>query len=242
MAIQSLQNSNFYPEAIPQFTTEGYELLQEFGVEIPKGTNTLASRVQEFNDVKENLDKETSRNKVMPWVVAAIEITLIAATVLGFVFGGPLGFIPLGILVIFDLVGAIGSGWRADIGPIPPIGAIFVIFQLVQRQSQLESRHQALSQELPGALQEATVFWQKQGADLLQKVQEAARQVSFLPSEIRADESFEQMAVRLEADRQQAQMAHNRRAAFEAMAQQIQIGQQLSGSPDMTALSEEQTA
>jgi hypothetical protein len=228
MSIKSLQNLNFNPQVIPNFNTEKYKLLQEFsvGIEIPQGTNTLADRITEFNKVTHDLAKETKWNKTMPWVIAAIEVSLIAATVLGFVFGGLAGLIPLIALCVFEAGCATAAGAHADI-ILPPFGAIFYVIHLINRQSRLENRHKVLNQELPGDIRQAAVFWQKHGTDLLQKVQEAEKQVTISPSEPAADESFKQTEARLKADLQQAQAAQKRRDALEELIQEIQIGQKL---------------
>jgi len=216
---------DFNAQVVPNFTPEGYELLQGFDVQIPEGTNTLAGRVKEFNTVTNDLAKETKWNKTMPWIVAAIEISLIAATVLGFVFGGPLGIIPIVALCIFEAITAASSDFRGDI-ILPPFGAIFYIAHLIGRQSKLEARHQALSQELPDAIHQAANFWQEHGASLLEKVQEAAEHVPVVLPEPVSNESFEQMTVRFEMSRSQAQAAHHRKTVLEELSQQIQIGQQ----------------
>ncbi len=216
--------SNINQGSIPQFTAEEYRLLQEFDVQIPAGTNTLANRVKEFQTTTQDLAKETAWNKVMPWVVAATEIALIAATVLVFMFAGPSGFIPILGLVIFDTATALASKFRGDI-IMPPFGAIFYIRHLVKRQSQLEAEQRALSQELPSAIQQAATFWKEHGATLLSKVEDAARTMSVSQSKPAMNESFQQMSDRLAADSRNAQAAHNRQAVLKALARQIQIAQ-----------------
>lgn len=218
---------DFEPKNIPTFTSDEYDLLKKFNNQIPEGTDTLAARVIEFKTVADNLDKETKWNKAMPWVVAAIEISLIAAIALGFIFGGPLGIIPTVLLWIYDTSIGIAAGCKNF--ALPPIGAIVYIGHLVMRQSDLENRHRVLSQELPEALRETAAFWEEHGPELLQKVQEAADQAIVAPlAEPSLDETLEQMKARLENQIALIQDAQNRKKILEELAGQIQIGQQLT--------------
>lgn len=221
--------SNINLESIPCFAFQEYKLLQDFGVEIPEGTMSLAGRVKEFHTVTNDLVKETSWNKTMPWIVAATEISLIAAAVLAFVFiPTPLVLISVALSVsVFEA--GVSAAAKLEPGPvIPPLGSILYIVHLVTRQSKLEARHSALSQELPDAIREAAAFWQESGAGLLEKVNEATKNVPiFLPEPVK-NESFKQMQERFETSRLQARDAYNRQTALENLARQIQIGQQLA--------------
>lgn len=220
---------NLDAPVVPNFTHKGYQFLQGFDVQIPEGTNTLAGRVKEFNTVTNDLAKETTWNKTMPWIVAAIETSLIAATVLRFVFGGPLGIIPLIALCIFESITAAYADFQADI-ILPPLGAIFYIAHLIGRQSKLEARHQALSQELPDAIEQAAIFWQEQGACLLEKVQEAAKDVPVELSKDALNESLEQGIARCEKSLSLFQAARDRKTVLNELSQQIQIGRKLCAS------------
>lgn len=158
----------------------------------------------------------------MPWVIAAVEVALIATMVLLFVFCAPhWGFIPLVGLFVFDFAAGLKANSERDI-IILPFGTIDYIYQLRERQSELEAKQQTLERKLPGAIGEATTFWRDHGTDLLKRVQGAANGVTFSPSGPTEKESLEQTADRLKADQQRAQAAKERQNALQNLAQQIQ--------------------
>ena len=223
MTIDSNQILTLSHLSIPRFEPEGYNLLKGFNPSVPKGTNTLAERVEEFQAVTKDLDKNTTWNKVVPWVVAAVEISLIAATILTFLFAGPFGAIPLVALGIFDIVSACGGEYNGGM-IFPPFGGIFYMNSLVSKQHQLEERQKVLSQELPAAIEEAASFWQSQGTKLLEKV-EAAKNIPFSESTPADNESIEQKAARLKEDSKKAKAAHHRQVTLENLATVIKLGQ-----------------
>jgi len=197
-------NSQVRLEEIPSFYFGDFLLLKELAgeqFETPNQIESLASRVRELEIVEKSLATNTTWNKTMPWVVGAIEIALIAATVLGFVFGGFLGFIPLCALSIFDTLcaSATSSDFRGDL-ILPPFGALFYILAMIKGQSNLENRQTALS----GAVQEGRAFWQNQGQALLQAVEQRIAEVKAVrvnEPEPGAVENTEQTLARVQARR-----------------------------------------